>query len=305
MSITERAVKNPAGVAVAVAIIALFGLFSLKSLPVQLFPEIDLPQINVNANWRAASPKEVESEILEPMEEVLQGIPGMDTMSSNAFNGGANINMLFALGTDMQATLMDVIGRLNRLPPMPADSNPPVVQLGGGGGGGANQALSWFFVQLLPGTEGPIGSYAQYITDTVKPRLESIDGVAGVQVMAGAPEELQITIDPYRAAEYGVQLGTVAARTGRSADVSGGFVDVGRRQYTMRFEGRYDPEQFKNLIISFLNGAMAALFVSATLPKLKYHVARETALLFRMAIRQWRFGLIAQTVRMCLARSHW
>ena len=63
MSITERAVKNPAGVAVAVAIIALFGLFSLNGLPVQLFPDIDLPQISVNANWRAASPKEVESEI--------------------------------------------------------------------------------------------------------------------------------------------------------------------------------------------------------------------------------------------------
>ena len=129
MGITERAVKNPAGVAVAVAIIALFGLFSLSGLPVQLFPDISLPQISVNANWRAASPKEVESEILEPMEEVLQGMPGMDIMSSNAFNGGAFINMQFALGTDMQATLMEVIGRLNRLPPMPADSNPPVVQL--------------------------------------------------------------------------------------------------------------------------------------------------------------------------------
>ena len=53
MNITERAVKNPAGVAVAVAIVALFGLFSLNGLPVQLFPDIDLPQISVNANWRA------------------------------------------------------------------------------------------------------------------------------------------------------------------------------------------------------------------------------------------------------------
>jgi multidrug efflux pump subunit AcrB len=254
MSITERAVQNPAGVAVAVAIIALFGMFSLKGLPVQLFPDIDLPQISVNANWRAASPQEVESEILEPMEEVLQGVPGMDTMSSNAFNGGAFINMQFALGTDMQATLMDVIGRLNRLPPMPADSDPPVVQLGGGGGGGANQALSWFFVQLLPGTEGPIEKYGQFINDTVKPRLESIEGVAGVMVQAGAAEELQITIDPYRAAEYGVELGTVAARTSRSTDVSGGFVDVGRRQYTLRFEGRYDPAQFNNLILDWREG---------------------------------------------------
>jgi multidrug efflux pump subunit AcrB len=253
MSITERAVSSPAAVAVVVAIITLFGLFSLSGLPVQLFPDIDLPQISVNANWRAASPKEVESEILEPMEEVLQGMPGMEVMSSNAFNGGAWINMQFNLGTDMQATLMEVIGRLNRLPPMPADSDPPVVNLGGGGGG-ANQALSWFFVQLLPGTQGPIESYGQFIMDTVKPRLESIDGVAGVQVNAGAPNELQITIDPYKAAEYGIELGSVAQRTSRSSDVSGGFVDVGRRQYTLRFEGQYDPLQFKDLILEWRDG---------------------------------------------------
>ena len=254
MSITERAVKNPAGVAVAVAIITLFGLFSLKGLPVQLFPEIDLPQISVFAGWRAASPQEVESEILDPMEDVLQGMPGMEVMSSNAFNGGAWINMEFTLGTDMQATLMEVIGRLNRLPSMPADSDPPVVNMGGGGGGGANQALSWFFVQLLPETGGNIEDYSQFIIDTVKPKLESIDGVAGVEINAGAPEELQITIDPYRAAEYGIELGSVAARASRSTDVSGGFVDVGRRQYTLRFEGRYDPMQFKDLILEWREG---------------------------------------------------
>jgi multidrug efflux pump subunit AcrB len=251
MSITETAVKNPAGIGVAVTIIALFGLFSLSQLPLQLFPDIDSPRINVNANWRAASPMEVESEILEPMEDVLQGLPGMETMESNAFNGGAFVGMTFTLGTDMQATVLDVIGRLNRLPPLPADSDPPVVFMGGQG---ANQALSWFFVQLLPGTDGPIEKYGQYIEDVVKPRLESIEGVAGVQVNAGAAEELQITIDPYRAAEYGVELGSVAALTGRSNDVSGGFVDVGRRQYTLRFEGRYDPAQFESLILEWRDG---------------------------------------------------
>lgn len=251
MGITEKAVRNPAGVAVAVAIVALFGLFCLSQLPLQLFPDIEAPRINVNANWRAASPKEVESEILEPMEQVLQGIPGLEVMESNAFNGGAWIGMEFALGTDMQAILMDVIGRLNRLPPLPADADPPVVNLGGGD---ANQALSWFFVQLKPGTEGPVERYATFVEDTVRPRLESIPGVAGVEVNAGAPEELQITIDPYRAAEFGIPLGTVAARAGRSTDVSGGFVDVGRRQYTLRFEGRYDPEQLKNHVLEWRDG---------------------------------------------------
>ncbi|MFB3079668.1 MAG: efflux RND transporter permease subunit, partial [Lysobacterales bacterium] len=252
MGITDRAVRNPAGVAVAVAIITLFGLFSLTSLPVQLFPNIDLPQLSVQASWRAASPKEVESEILEPMEEVLQGLPGLQVMEANAFNGGAFINMRFNLETDMQAAMMDVIGRLNRLPPLPVDADPPVVQLGGRGT--ANGALTWFFVQKLPGTPGDLTDYARQVEDIIKPRIEAIDGVAGVEILAGAPEQLQIIIDPYRAAEFGLPLTEIAARASRSNDVSGGFVDVGRRQYTLRFEGRYDPDQLRNQVLEWRDG---------------------------------------------------
>jgi multidrug efflux pump subunit AcrB len=252
MGITERAVKNPAAVAVAVAIIALFGLLSLKNLPVQLFPDIDLPRLSVQASWRAASPKEVESEILEPMEEVLQGLPGMQVMEANAFNGGAYVGMQFNLETDMQATLMDVIGRLNRLPPLPADADPPVVQLGGGGS--ANSSLTFFFVQKLPGTPGQLTDYARQVEDIIKPRIEAIDGVAGIEFLAGTPDQLQITIDPYRAAELGLPLTDIAARASRSTDISGGFVDVGRRQYTLRFEGRYDPDQLRNQVLEWRDG---------------------------------------------------
>jgi multidrug efflux pump subunit AcrB len=257
MGITERAVKNPAGVAVAVAIITLFGLFSLGKLPVQLFPDIELPQLNVQANWRAASPREVESEILKPMEEVLQGIPGMRVMEANAFNGGAYINLQFNLETDMQATMMDVIGRLNRLPPLPADADPPVVQLGGRGG--ANGALTWYFVQKLPGTPGNLTDYAQQVEDIIKPRIESIEGVAGVDILDGSPEQLQIVIDPYRAAELGLPLTDIAANASRSNDISGGFIDVGRRQYTLRFEGRYDPEQLRNQVLEWRDGSPVRL----------------------------------------------
>jgi multidrug efflux pump subunit AcrB len=257
MGITEKAVKNPAGVAVAVAIITLFGLFSLGKLPVQLFPDIELPQLNVQANWRAASPREVESEILEPMEEVLQGLPGMRVMEANAFNGGAFINVQFNLETDMQATMMDVIGRLNRLPPLPADADPPVVQLGGRGT--ANGALTWYFVQKLPGTPGQLTDYSQQVEDIIKPRIESIDGVAGVDILDGAPEQLQIVIDPYRAAELGLPLTEIAANASRSNDISGGFIDVGRRQYTLRFEGRYDLEQLRNQVLEWRDGSPVRL----------------------------------------------
>ena len=254
MNLTKMSLRNPSGVAVGVAIIIVFGMFSLAKLPVQLFPDIERPQISIWTGWRAASPSEVESELLEPQEDVLEGLPGLQEMNANANPGGSWINLTFDLETDMQETVIEVISRLNRLPPLPRDADPPVLQLGGGGGGGANQALSWFFIQLLPGNNRPIESYQRFVDDVVATRIETVPGVAGVEVMAGAPEELQIRFDPYRAAQLGVQIPELAAIAGGADDVSGGFVDVGRRQYTLRFAGRYKPEELAALVIEWRDG---------------------------------------------------
>ena len=253
MQLTRKALANPAGVAVLVAITVVLGFYSLVKLPVQLFPDIEKPQISLFTNWRAASPEEIESEILEPQEEVLQGIPGLEEMRAQANQGFAHINLSFALGTDMQKTLIDVISRINRVPPLPRDATPPFIQLGGGGFGGGDE-LIWFFVQQLPGTPGAIEDYQRLVEDVVKPRFEAVPGVAGLQIMAGPPEEVQIVFDPYRAAELGIGIPSMAAVAGQANDVSGGFVDVGRRQYTLRFAGRYQPEQLRELILEWRDG---------------------------------------------------
>ena len=253
MNLTQSALKNPAGIAVGAAIVLFFGLASLTKLPIQLFPDIEEPQITINTGWRAASPREIESEILEPQEEVLQGLSGLKQLEANANQGFAWVNLRFAIGTDMQQTLIEVISRLNRLPPLPRDATPPRIQLGEGGGG-ANQSLTWFFIQELPGNPRPVATYQRQVEDILKPRLEAIPGVAGVEVMAGAPEELQIVFDPYRAAELGIDIPSVASIAGSANDVSGGFVEVGRRQYTVRFAGRYTPEQLSSLILDWRDG---------------------------------------------------
>jgi multidrug efflux pump subunit AcrB len=254
MNLTRTALKNPAALAVAVALVLCFGVWSIGKLPVQLFPDIEQPEITIQTGWRAASPREVESEILEPQEEVLQGLPGLESMRANAGPGGVWINLTFGLDTDMQQTLIEVISRLNRLPPLPRDATPPMIQMGEGGGGNSNESLIFFFVQLLPGTPGPVEDYRQAVEDIVKPKLEAIPGVAGIELFAGGQEQLQIVFDPFRAAELGVDIPTVASVVGQSNDVSGGFVDVGRRQYTLRFAGRYDPARLGDLILEWRDG---------------------------------------------------
>ncbi|HSZ11592.1 MAG TPA: efflux RND transporter permease subunit, partial [Rhizomicrobium sp.] len=128
-SLTKASISTPAATAVGVAVTILFGLFALYALPVQLFPDIDRPQVGIETDWRAETPREVEAQLVEPEEEVLQGIPGLSQMDANANQGNAYINLTFAIGTNIQQTLVDVIGRLNRIPTLPPDSDRPFVQL--------------------------------------------------------------------------------------------------------------------------------------------------------------------------------
>ena len=253
MELTSKSIRNPAVVGVVVTIFGLLGVLSIFQLPVQLFPNIERPVISVNTNWRAATPREVEAELAEPLEEVLQGMPGMLSMTSNSGSGGARVFMEFSLDTDINQSLIEVISRLNRLPPLPVDADPPRVNFGGGRGD-ANSLL-WIFAQQLPNRGVDQARLATVIQDVVIPRLESIDGVAGVDFGRGRNAlELEIVFDPYRAAQLGINLANLSQQIGRANDVSGGSVDEGGRSYALRFTGRYQADQLSELIIAWRDG---------------------------------------------------
>jgi len=254
MKLTSNALSSPAAVAVGVALILLLGLLSLFKLPVQLFPDIERPRIAVQTMWRAASPQEVESELIEPQEQVLRGIPGLTSMNAFANRGSSYINLEFNVGTNMNQTLIEVISRMTRVQSLPQDARPPRIMLGGFGG--ANPALTFFFLQALPGNEKSINDYIDFTNETIKPRLESVTGVASVQTFTQQNrEELQIRFDPIKAAEYGIQIPELISLVSASNDISGGYVDVGRRQYTLRFNGKYNVDELENLILESRNGS--------------------------------------------------
>ncbi|UNK48396.1 efflux RND transporter permease subunit [Lysobacter sp. S4-A87] len=251
MKLTDASLRNPAAVAVIVAMVCAFGLMSLFKLPLQLFPDIERPQMSVQTSWRAASPQEMESEIVEPIEAVMQGLPGLEEIESNVNAGNSFINLTFAVGNDMDAMLVEVLSRMNRLQPLPRDATPPVVQ---SGADNANNSLTYFFVQKLPGTPGDILDFRQMIEDRIVPKISAVEGVAGVEINGGAPEELTISLNLERAAAMGIQIPDVAAVAARATDVSGGVVEAGRREYVLRFAGRYSPEAMGNLILAWRDG---------------------------------------------------
>ncbi|UTW59677.1 efflux RND transporter permease subunit [Kordiimonas sp. SCSIO 12603] len=266
MQLTEKSLKNPAAVIVLAMIALVLGGVMLTKLPVQLFPAIERPQLGVQVFWRAASPSEIESEIIEPIEEVMQGVPGLEEMRSFSNPSFGFVSLEFTLEADMDHALIEVISRLNRLPPLPADADRPRVVMNGGGGP-ASETLIYLFTQFREGSALSQEEYVPFIEDEVVPRLEAIEGIADISVEAGAGlgDQLQIEFDAVRAAQLGIDINTLTRRIGRTVDSSGGYMEVGRRRYLMNFQGRYEPDELRELILDWRDGSPVTLGDIATI----------------------------------------
>jgi len=251
MNLTDLSTRHWPSVAVAVALVALFGLLSIAALPIQLLPTIAQPQVSIANFWRAAAPEEMESSIVEPQENVLRNTPGVTDINSFISRGAGFVTLTFDVGTDIQDAKLDVINNLNQAPPRPADAIEP--QVFAGGGQQAPPAAS-LLIRVLPHNPNKeLASYQTLIDEYIEPRLARIPGVSQVNLAGEQPREMQITFDAYRAAALGIRISDIIATLSRATDSSGGFADVGRRQYTVRFVGQFEPHELNELIVGWSN----------------------------------------------------
>jgi multidrug efflux pump subunit AcrB len=264
MPLTRMGLGNPVAVAVGCLLLVIFGFISLSRLPIQLTPDIDRPQISVSTGWRAAAPSEVESEILEPQENQLRDVPGLVRMTATASQGRGSINLEFDVGADLNRSLIEVINRLNQVPRYPADATEPTVRVGSDQFG---DTVAWFAIRTMPENDRPIIEYQDFVDEIIRERLERIEGISSANPRGGRPFEVRITFDPYRAASIGIDLTRVGQRLGQNADVSGGFQEVGRRQYTLRFAGQYEIADLENLVLEWRDGRPVFLGDVATIER--------------------------------------
>ncbi len=251
MNLTDLSTRQWPSVAVAVALVALFGLMSVARLPIQLLPNIEQPQVSIQNFWRAAAPEEMESSIIEPQENVLRNTPGVTDINAFISRGAGFITLTFDVGTDIQEAKLDVINNLNQAPPRPADAVEPQVFAGGGQ---RSPPAASLLIRVLPQNPNKeLASYQKLIEEHVEPRLARIPGVSQVNLNSEQPREMQITYDAYRAAALGIGVSDIIATLSRATDASGGFADVGRRQYTVRFAGQFEPHDLSDLIVGWSN----------------------------------------------------
>ncbi|MEM9302792.1 MAG: efflux RND transporter permease subunit [Pseudomonadota bacterium] len=250
MSLIRLSADHPPALLATAVLVIVLGLVAVAALPIQMLPNIEYPQININTGWRAAAPQEVEANIIKPQEEALRGIPGVLEMQSNARASGGGISLSFDVGTDLQQAMLDVLSALNNSEDLPPDAGEPQIQVGG-----------WDFPvatllvhakEPVPGTD--VTQYQRVIEEAVEPRLLEIDGVQRVDLASEREELVLVAFDPQRAAAFDVQVAEIADTVRRAVHSTGGSASVGRRSYTVRFLGGFELEDLGNLIVARRDG---------------------------------------------------
>ena len=191
MKLVDTAIKKPVTVSVGAILLVLFGLISLFRIPIQLTPNVDLPEISIETVWVGASPNEVEREIIDVQEEELKNLEGLEEMTSESTDGYAYINLMFEIGTDPDDALLRVSNKLDRVKKYPAGAEKPLIK----SGGRREQAIAYMILRQRDGYTGILNEEFDFLNDHVKPHLERISGIASVNIYGGRERELQVIVD--------------------------------------------------------------------------------------------------------------
>jgi HAE1 family hydrophobic/amphiphilic exporter-1 len=253
MKLVEISIKKPVSVAVGVIFIILFGFIALFKIPVQLTPDVDKPTITVSTFWQGASPQEVETEIIREQEDELKTLDNLVEMTSESQDSNGSIVLEFAIGTDIDAAVVDVSNKLNQVEEYPNDVDRPVISTTDVRG----SAMAWFILKPKEGNDVDIYEYHDFAEDFIKPRFERVSGVGSSNVFGGFEREMQVIVDPNSLAARGISLSEMADALRRENDnYSAGDFDEGKRRYIVRTVGEYQsPEDIENVIITRKNGA--------------------------------------------------
>ncbi|WP_411890650.1 efflux RND transporter permease subunit [Yoonia sp. SDW83-1] len=240
MNVIRYAIERPVAVMAAVLIAVLFGTLALSRIPIQLAPDVRKPIVVIETSWPGAAPTEIEREIVNPQEETLRGLDGLEIMTSRSQTGQASVTLEFAIGTDMSQSLLLVSNRLDRVSGYPEEASEPTLNTSGSD----DSPIAWVLLTAQEGNTRPMPTYGDFLEDVIKDRVERIEGVSAVNVFGGTQRELQVVIDPQRLSRYGLTVPEVV-RTMRAENISisAGDVDEGKRRYVVRTESSLNTEQ--------------------------------------------------------------
>jgi len=249
--LSELCVRRPVFATMLVLSLVVLGIFSFRDLGVDLFPKADPAQVNVQLQLPGASPGEMATTVVIPMEESLSSISGIDELSSNQINeGSANISVKFVLERDINDAANDVREKVAAgMKNVPTQTLPPIITK-------VDPDSDPVMSVVLASDTMSLRTLTEIADKQVKRSIETVSGVGQVDLNGGRAREIHVVVDIEKLDSYGLSISQVKdALANENVEVPGGTVEQGQSELLLRTMGRIDAtEDFNNVVIATRDG---------------------------------------------------
>ncbi|MFN2423206.1 MAG: efflux RND transporter permease subunit, partial [Cryomorphaceae bacterium] len=245
MSLPSLSIKRPVLASVFSIALILFGIIGYYRIGLRDYPSVDPPVITVTTTYTGANSEVMISQVTEPLEESINGIDGIRTITSVSSDGRSSITVEFGLDVDLEAAANDVRDRVSRAQRnLPPDAEPPIVNKADAN----SQAIISLKVQS---TTRDLLSLTEVGNNLFKERLQTINGVSEVRIWGEKKYAMRMKMDPAKMVAFDVAPKDVsAALEGQNVELPTGRIEGPSTELTIRTEGRLvTPEDFNNMII--------------------------------------------------------
>jgi len=242
-------VRRPVFASVLILSLSVIGVFSFTQLGIDQFPNVDIPVALVTTRLPGAAPEQVESEVTDKIEEAVNTINGIDTLTSTSSEGVSQVVVSFRLEKNADVATQEVRDRINRiLPLLPRTITQPVIEKRD------PDAAPVLTVALT--ANAPVRDITEYADKVLRRQLESADGVGQVLVLGGRRRQINVVLDADRLRAQNLTVNDVArALQAQNGDIPGGRIDQGAQSLTMRTRGRVEsPDEFGSIVIRETGG---------------------------------------------------
>lgn len=246
MSFSKLAVKKPVTTLITFILATLLGIYCTITLPIDLYPDMDIPYIMVFTTYSNAGPEETEKSVTRTMESALSSVTGLKKLQSRSMTGTSLVTLEFEYGTNLdeaKADIRDKIDMIRNYLPDSADS-PVIFQM--------DPSMIPIMGLVVSGTRTP-EELSSYVEDIIQPRLEQVDGVASATLVGNSEKCIKVEVPRDRLDAYGLTITQICQMIGaQNMTSSGGQIEQGDTNYTISAEGTYKSvEDVKGTVVTY------------------------------------------------------
>lgn len=250
MSLSSLSIRRPVLATVMSLVILILGIVAFTFLGIREYPATEPPIVTVSTSYTGANSEIIESQITEPLEEQVNGIAGIRTITSTSREGRSTVVVEFELEIDLNDAANEVQSRVSRaVGNLPPDADPPVVSK-------ADADSSPIVFLNVRSDKRSLLDLSDVAFNDFKERVQTIPGVSSVQIWGEKEYSMRLWMDPLRLAAYRLTpLDVQQALQRENVELPSGRIEGDLTELTVRTQGRlYEPSEFNNLIIAESDG---------------------------------------------------